>query len=292
MSDINKTEEQSVSDATHEEVVTLQYKADNCLHEFKILLNRDLYSQKTMWNDFSNGYLYEQETSQVYIDLLQPGDTFIDIGAHIGYFSLLAASLIGQDGLVMCFEPNESNLDQLKKNVIINQFTNIQVMPFAVGNENKKVDFFLNQDNDGGHALWDVGKHDFNIKSREHSELFTVQMKTLDSILSDNRLDNLKLIKMDVEGCESMVIDGAMNTLKLHNYPFVISEINRFALSEMESSEDELRKKMQGLGYDCYVLTEAGLILQAPGKYIECDYVFNVLFAHSHRINETSLNIS
>jgi len=274
------------------QIVTLDYNANENQHSFKIILNRDLYSQKTMWDDFENGFLYEQETSQVYIDLLQQGDTFLDIGAHIGYYSLLAASLVGTSGQVFSFEPNADNLLQLKENIMLNQYASVQIFPFAVGDENKEVNFFENQDNDGGHALWDVGKHDFNIKSRENSQTFTVQMKTLDSLFSESKIDSLKLIKMDVEGCEAMVLEGATQLLKTHQYPFVISEINRFALSEMGSSEDEVRNKMNSLGYECYVLTEAGLIKQEPGQFIECNYVFNVMFIHPDRLGEISINIA
>jgi len=117
--------------------------------------------------------------------LLQPGDLFIDVGAHIGYFSVLAASLVGKTGQVFSFEPIAENRKYLEHNIEINYLENVRIIPQVVSNRTGVTDFFFNIDNDGGHALWDISKHPFNKKSKINriSEASKLQALTVFSYL-------------------------------------------------------------------------------------------------------------
>ena len=72
--------------------INLEFPYREEIRRFAIELNLDEYSHRSMWNHFNEGKLYEPETSRLLIGLLEPGDSFIDVGGHIGYFSLLAAA--------------------------------------------------------------------------------------------------------------------------------------------------------------------------------------------------------
>ena len=157
-------------------------------------------------------------------------------------------------------------------------------MPCAVGESTEDVQFYINQDNDGGHAMWDISRHEFNIKSRENTEIRTVPQTTLDLYLQNTDLGKLRMIKMDVEGSELKVLRGAKQTLLKYQLPFIIAEVNRYALAQLGSSEEDLRSYMSELGYEAYVPTETHIAKLKPGEYYDYNYVFNLLFAAPGRL--------
>src|SRR6185312_7507452 len=106
-----------------------------------------------------------------------------------------------------------------------------------------------NADNDGGHALWNVGDHPFNAMSREHQQRQTVSVTTLDKHFTKPTVTTPKLIKIDAEGSELSVLRGAQSLLR-RRVPYVVCEINHFALERMGTNEDELRAYMTSHGYE------------------------------------------
>jgi FkbM family methyltransferase len=136
-------------------------------------------------------------------------------------------------------------------NIKINKYENVEVFHKAVGDECKKIKLRVNFDNDGGHALWDVSKHPFNQKTlHEKPKYQNVDMVTLDSIIDEP----IKLIKIDVEGCELKVLKGSETLLKKYS-PAVIAEINDMALREMGTDKNEIYSYMVSLGYSGFNLT-------------------------------------
>jgi FkbM family methyltransferase len=241
--------------------------APNGVHKLSYLLDPAQMSQRAMLEDFAAGRLYESETSNFIGTLLQPGDTFIDIGAHVGYFSMLAAALVGPTGTVYSFEPEPSNFLHLVEHIDANSFTQIRPIHMAVGARPGVGEFFVNADNDGGHALWDVGRHPFNERSRVTPNTRKVYITSLDEFFGTRDMSRLKAIKIDAEGAEFAILVGARKLIAQYRIPFVIAEVNRFGLESMGASENMLRSVMSELGYETY---------QSP----ETNYVFNVLFRH------------
>ncbi len=279
----SKTNQAStVSLPNQEQIINLSVKLENQTYNLKILINPEEYTQKLMVDAFSKGMFYEPEVVQLLIQLLQPGDSFIDVGAHIGYFSLLAASLVGEKGLVLACEPEGSNYNRILQNVQLNGFSNLRVLNVAVGNERKDTQFFVNSDNDGGHALWDVGNHPFNQKSKQSPIAKNIRMETLDYLSAQHRLHNLKLIKIDTEGAEYNILSGAVDLLTRVKVPYIIAEVNAFGLKQMRTSEIELRKFMESLGYETYILTGQypNVIPLKLGQFYQCKTIFNVLFTN------------
>jgi FkbM family methyltransferase len=264
--------------------IKLEFPVGDEKHSFLLELDLNEFSQKSMWNFFSEGKLYEPETSNLFCKILKPGDTFIDAGGHIGYFSLLASSIVGKDGLVFTFEPEDSNRAHILQNIINNQITNIQVSELALGDSEADLEFYINADNDGGHAFWDVSRHDYNRKSREQMETRVIHQTSLDHHFANSDLGNLTLIKMDIEGSEYNALIGGKETLIRYHYPTVILEMNRFALKEMGSTEEDVRAFMKDLGYETYFPTEEGMIRIEDGTYVDVNYVFNLVFAQAGRL--------
>ena len=240
--------------------------------EVVVQLDPEFFSQRLMLDCFCSGQLYEPETSLPVDLLLQPGDTFIDIGGHVGLYSMLAAGLVGPTGRVYVFEPERANYAHLLTHIALNNFHHVFPFPWAVGHSTSVVDFFTNFDNDGGHALWDPGRHPFNQRSRQQVSKESVFLISLDDIFGSAQPGFAKLIKIDTEGNEASVLRGARNFLTRAQVPAVIAEINRFGLAQLGSSEQELRTLMTDLGYTTYALVGALPVRLAPHESIQSNY--------------------
>jgi FkbM family methyltransferase len=214
---------------------------------------------------------YEPEVCRFLKQVLTPGDCFIDVGAHIGYFTILASRLV-ESGKVYSFEPENYNHQCLLDNIKLNGFTNVTAFQKCVGDKEAEVELFVNLDNDGGHSLWWPGQHPANTRTRESERTAQrVGMVTLDSVVDFVP----KAIKIDAEGSELLVIKGAERLIRQHK-PMVIMEMNYSALMWMGTSKNELADYMDALGYATYML-ETGDIVDLK-KIDNGQYVFNVVF--------------
>jgi FkbM family methyltransferase len=133
-------------------------------------------------------------------------NNFIDVGANIGYFSCLMAKLAGPSGKVLAIEPEPQNLKLLEQNIGLNHLSNVLVQSCALGaNEGSAMLGLYKPSNRGRHSLLDS-----NAKSR-----IKVPVRTLDDVVrnSGTNVTSWSLAKIDVEGYESFVIEGAKETL-------------------------------------------------------------------------------
>jgi FkbM family methyltransferase len=131
---------------------------------------------------------------------------FIDVGANIGYFSCLFSKLAGPSGRVLAIEPEPQNLALLQQNIGMNHLTNVAIQPCAVGaSEGSALLGVYKPSNRGRHSILET-----NAKSR-----IKVPVRTLDDLAKDSKTINepWSLVKIDVEGYEGFVIEGAKETL-------------------------------------------------------------------------------
>jgi FkbM family methyltransferase len=251
--------------------------------------NTERASTRHIYQTLASGQAYEPDVCALIVSALRPGDVFVDVGAHVGFFSVMASKLVGADGIVIAVEPSEDNLTYLERHRELNQCDNIRIIPRVLAADADEHTFFINADNDGGHALWDVGKHPQNPRSAAVPDKRAVQTTTLDDVLAEAGAALPKLIKLDVEGAEPAVIAGAQATLGDAGVPFVISEINEFALNQMGSSQMAYRAQMTGLGYDAFlVVPEQGFpkyLPEAVAVVSRSSTVFNVLFSKEDRLH-------
>jgi Methyltransferase FkbM domain len=155
-------------------------------------------------------------------------------------------------------------------------------MHMAVGAKPSIAEFFVNADNDGGHALWEVGRHPFNERTRSAPVTRKVFVTTLDQLYEGKDASAIKAIKIDAEGAEFSILVGARNLLRRQRIPFIIAEVNRFGLESMGVSEGHLRSLMTEMGYETYLFQPGQSVIQrmSPTDTVESNYVFNVLFRH------------
>jgi FkbM family methyltransferase len=179
--------------------------------------------------------LFEPDETRLLADLLGPGDSCIDVGAHIGWFTTLAAGLVGASGQVVACEPYPSNLILLQKNLDQNGCRNVRLVATALGSRLGTLSLAAGAGDSGAVTALDWA-HDGRVE---------VPMTTLDDISGD--LGDIALIKMDVEGWEAQILAGAEETLARTRH--VLIEINRPALKKAGSSEEDLFDLLRRAGF-------------------------------------------
>lgn len=189
---------------------------------------------------------YEPQVQSQIKLLLKQKNIFIDIGANFGFHTILASKLVGQNGRVLAFEPSTENLKILDYHYRVNNLKNVSVYSDALGSQVKPaVDF----------VLVDGGRHSSNsltIKKDvpyildSQKQVVQVSMTTIDFICESENI-RPDLIKIDVEGAELFVLEGAINTLRQHK-PVVIFGLHPFWMPD-EHDPEKLTMFLQDLGY-------------------------------------------
>jgi len=150
----------------------------------------------------------EREHHTAFQQLVSPGDVVIDIGANWGLHTLYLSKLVGTNGRVIAVEPFAAALRELEWHVRENDCRNVQIVAAALSNTNGKAAFTPGHSAYTGHlSVIDSST------SAPHSNQ-TVETRTLDSLVDDLALERVRLIKLDVEGAESLVLGGASETLR------------------------------------------------------------------------------
>jgi FkbM family methyltransferase len=144
----------------------------------------------------------ESLTSALYGKLLRQGDRYVDIGAHIGYHTLLARRCIGAEGQVIAVEPQPYNCQKLLANWRANGFENLALYVAAVGEEESSVG--LHQQVEADSSRLSMCLDPVNDEAR----VFFVSIRRLDAILAEQRVGHIRLLKIDVEGYELEVVNS------------------------------------------------------------------------------------
>lgn len=209
---------------------------------------------------------FEQDELDFAYSYLKPGDTFIDIGANGGIFSLYASQKVGDTGRVYAFEPDERMLALMNENIKLNNLQNITVVRAAVGDKNGKVSFAISDDA----ALNSLRETDHPLQSIIRWE--EVDIMTLDSIIESYELESINLIKIDVEGAEKMVFEGATKFLSNpagKTVAILFESADRNALKFDYSTKDWLQHLISQ-GHHIYYIDQAG----TPEKITQLHDVF------------------
>jgi FkbM family methyltransferase len=163
---------------------------------------------------------HEAEVQNALATVLKPGMTYYDAGANVGFFAVLASRLIGPSGRVVCFEPLPANAQQIEHNARLNGFSNVMVRTEALGGSNRTETFSLSAEPTWG-SLASVGK----APDRASGQM-QVAVRTLDSLCAPGALPYPDLMKIDVEGAEQELLEGARATLEVAR-PILIIELHQ-----------------------------------------------------------------
>lgn len=194
---------------------------------------------------------YEPHITRLLESTLRAGDTFIDVGANFGYMTLLGSSLVGDAGRVISFEPLSVNADYCQQNIELNNVKNVSLLRYGLWSERKVMrvtgpDTFLG------------GAHLMNGATPAEVIVEETVCLTLDAALNDlhTHLDNLRLIKIDIEGAEPFALDGMAETLR-NVKPIIVLEVNRHCLRGFWGVDsDAIWERLSSLDYDVLAFPE------------------------------------
>lgn len=191
---------------------------------------------------FKDG-VYEKDTTNVFLGEIKSGMTVVDIGAHVGYYTLLAAKLVGDGGRVFAFEPAPANFSILASNAEKNGYSNISLIQKAVSGKSSRLKLFLQ---DYKYS----GKHAFGQDSKAAGHIL-VDSVSLDEFFKDldGRID---FIKMDIEGAELIALEGMSRVLGENRNIKLVFEFSPIQLRRVGSSPDKLFHLLMGLGFNIY----------------------------------------
>lgn len=212
--------------------------------------------------------VYEPPTARVIAELLKPGDTFIDVGANSGFFTLLASRRVGEAGRVLSFEPVPSMRKRLLENISLNDMSNIRVHDVAISNAEGLLPLFEGPE---GH------KGTSSLRHLDNSAA-TIEVKTLPLDTFGEVLPAVKLVKIDVEGAEHLVLEGMTNIFDRH-HPYMVIEITDEYLNAFGHTAIQLANHLTGRGYRMYAIRSEGLVPMQAAQAAD-DNQFNALFAY------------
>lgn len=194
----------------------------------------------------------------------------IDIGAHIGYFTLIFSELVGSKGTVIAFEPSKENFEILKKNITLNNYKNVHLENLAVSDSTGSVMFSLSKDSQTNKIS------DKNVKNG-----YSVKCVKLDDYLAAKKM-KVDYVKIDVEGAERKVIDGMVKTLEMNKNIKLILEFCPKQLREFKSSPGELLALLEEGGFNFYDVSNRKKTVTRMSKnkllkeYSKGSYVTNI----------------
>ena len=192
--------------------------------------------------------VWEAYETQLVIERLQAGDVFIDVGANIGYYSVLASQLVAATGRIYSFEPDPNNFALLEKNVALNNLKNIECFNVALSDRDGEGELFLNSHNFGDHQIYDdgSGRDSFAIALRNGSQLLAAEK-------------NIRLIKIDTQGAEFQVLSGLLALLKQQTGPLsLIIEFWPYGLKKSGASATQVLDLLLSLQLPLSIIDHLG----------------------------------
>jgi len=185
---------------------------------------------------------YESLETEIVKKEIKKGDVAVDIGANIGYYTLIFAKLVGDEGKVFAFEPDPTSFALLKKNVEINRYQNVILVQKAVSNETGKIRLYLCDDNLADHRIYN--SHD----GRKSIEIEAIR---LDDYFK-GYTGKIDFIKMDIQGAEGDALQGMSLLLQKNKNLKMITEFEPVALKRFGMEPEEYLKLLVKHGFALY----------------------------------------
>jgi FkbM family methyltransferase len=223
---------------------------------------------------FWYGY-YEKPVARLLERLTERNGIILDIGANIGYFTLIAAKK-AKAGKVFSFEPVKELFQSLQKNVDENNLYNVDINQVAIGEDDKDGVIFIS------------GSENLGMSSLRPPENFAGVSQPVKTICIDNwaiekNIQTIDIIKLDVEGSELLALKGMDQTITTFK-PVLIVEINPDTLAYFNLVPSDVSIYLNSKNYQPFEISERGLLCQANAT----DLYGNIAFIHSDKLNEFS----
>lgn len=198
--------------------------------------------------------IYEAEMTEYITTHLKPGMIFVDVGANFGFFSMIAASKVGDKGTVLSVEPEPKNFALLRKNIEDNGYQKcIIALPIALSQKEGTATLFIDDGNVGNHSLARS-----NIKTGKQA--VTVRMRTLDDVCKENGIRTIDMMKIDTQGAELQVLRGATTVLSGNHPMTMLLEFWPYGILQMGDKPEELLSLLSSLGFGLLSLDDRNTI--------------------------------
>lgn len=214
-------------------------------------------SMRRTFQGYASNLVHEQVTTDLFKKVVEKGNIVLDLGANIGYFTLLAAKLVGPEGKVYSFEPEPKNFSYLKKNIEINNY--YWVFPFqkAVSDRNGKTNLYICDYDTGHHTInrFD-GVKDYSRGRETKEKSIEIETVALDSFL-EGKTERVDIIKMDIEGAEYLALLGMDKILRNNPNIKIFVEFFPLLIEKMGNSPTEfIRKILEDYKFSIYLIPD------------------------------------
>ncbi|MDY6836576.1 MAG: FkbM family methyltransferase [Thermodesulfobacteriota bacterium] len=205
--------------------------------------------------------VWEPEVTRYIASRIRPGMTILDVGADIGYYTLLFAKRVGPQGMVFAFEPIPEACVTLEKNIRLNGYQNVRVLDYALYDSNG---FFVLE------GPLDISRIN-PLKAGEGENDLRVETRVFDDCLEELDVDCIDLVKIDVEGAEMNVLEGMKKSLqKFH--PALLVEVHPNYLGSFNRASEDLMEFLDDMGYRITPVDRPALNFQKGNITIHCRY--------------------
>ncbi len=205
---------------------------------------RKMFTQNNDGLALSVFKIYEPNQTKIVKKYVHEGDVVIDVGAHVGYYTLLMAQLVGKNGKVYSFEPDPVNFELLKKSVEINGFENVVLIQKAVSDTTEKIKLFLGDNDSAINRIYDA-------KLGDAKKSIDVESVTIDEYFKEN--DKLfNFIKIDSEGSEAKIINGMEKFLTKNRKLIMMTEFFPFLIKKSGDEPKQYLKSLENSGFELY----------------------------------------
>jgi FkbM family methyltransferase len=191
---------------------------------------------------------FEPYETAIFKEMVKPGMTIVDIGAHIGYYTLLAAKQAGPHGKVYAFEPEPKNFALLSKNITANNANTIKTFNTALSDQSGTRELFIEKYNKGHHSF---------AKNVNTVETIRVTTTTLDETMKNNGSPEINILKIDVEGAEPIVLRGMRETIKRSPKMTIFTEVYPRSMTKLGESAEAYLNELTSMGFTLSVIDES-----------------------------------
>jgi len=185
---------------------------------------------------------YEPIETQLMISSLNEGGIFVDVGANIGWYTIIASKIVGQTGNVLAFEPDPTNFELLKKNCALNGLKNVELINQALSDKSDSEFLYRSSNNFGDHRLY---------ASEEEREKIVVGTLTLDNLIESRGLKNIQTIKVDTQGSEPKILRGMQRYIKREK-PVIFLEFWPYGIYSNQESVFDIMAFIEKNRYEVY----------------------------------------
>jgi len=238
----------------------------------ELVLNEYVQSQLYLFGAF------EPATVKVLKRLVKSGDTVLDIGANVGYISLVLAKCVGNSGKVFSFEPDSKNFASLKRNLALNADCNIEPIAKAVSDSHQPIRLY--------HAKFDfnAGAHSMLPSEKHSSDFVEIEATTIDEFVTSHGLKKIDVIKIDIEGAEMKAFNGMTETLR-NSRPLIVCELCEEHQVRAGYTTQAVKKWMaETFDMQAFKVMESGKLKETPIE--ETHLADNIVFVPHERVQE------